>query len=311
MFDESDIAIEDARASFVIATANPFDIIVIFRLHDFIARAEDLPVIAFDFGLIICGGIEGGLEHTIQIIDANNAFTHRSEHLAISLFQAAVNQIDNRIGDILAGITSHDEEIAVFIVGLGGFPFIDAMGVGDDIAILRLAEDIGEFHDGDFFGVDNITQDIACTDGGELVDIANENQASFGLDGREEGGGELYIQHGGFIDDETIAFEGVVFIAGEVLGIFVFDAFDFEEAVDGFGFDARELGHAFGGSASGSGEESGFIERLHYLDDGIYNGSFTCAGAACDNEHAMGLCHLDCLDLEGGEGDIASGGGDI
>lgn len=52
------------------------------------------------------------------------------------------------------------------------------MGVGDDPAPGRLAEHLGQAHHRDRVGADNIGQHLAWPDRGQLVHVADQQQAS-------------------------------------------------------------------------------------------------------------------------------------
>ena len=57
------------------------------------------------------------------------------------------------------------------------------MGVENDVTAGGLAEDDVEAGDGDDIAVDEVAQDVARADTGELVGIADEEEVAGGMDG--------------------------------------------------------------------------------------------------------------------------------
>ena len=91
------------------------------------------------------------------------------------------------------------------------------MGVGDDVRAGRLAEDDAQAgHRGDLAG-DDIAQHIAGADGGELVDIAHQEQVRAGLQGFEQVVGQQQVEHGGFIHHQQVDRQGVLGVEVEAL----------------------------------------------------------------------------------------------
>ena len=87
---------------------------------------------------------------------------------------------------------------------------VDAVRVDDDAGLLGLAEDLGEAHPRDGAGGEQVAQDFAGADGGELVDVADEQQMrSFG-DRLDELVGQDDVHHRGLVDHDQVGVEGVV-----------------------------------------------------------------------------------------------------
>ena len=59
---------------------------------------------------------------------------------------------------------------------------VDAVGVDDDAGLLGLAEDLGQAHPRDGAGGEQVAQDFAGADRGELVDVADQQQMRPGRD---------------------------------------------------------------------------------------------------------------------------------
>lgn len=87
--------------------------------------------------------------------------------------------------------------------------------VVDDAAEFSLAEYDVEPYEGDFSRGDEVVEDIAGTDGGELVDVADEDEMGFAGDGLDEAGGESRVEHGGFVDYYDVGTEWFRFVYRE------------------------------------------------------------------------------------------------
>ena len=90
------------------------------------------------------------------------------------------------------------------------------------------------------------------------------------------------VEHGAFVDDEEVCFEGVlvVFFESSCRGL------PLKETVDGFGFEAYDFCHALGGSACRGGEEDGFAHGLDEGDEDSGGCGFSAARASCEDGEA-------------------------
>lgn len=127
------------------------------------------------------------LEEGIEVFDADIAFVHGGDHLDI--FEGIdVKALRDALGDefadglcALEGVIALDE-VKVEELVCGGFgedgklALIDQVGVFDDQAIFFLSEDLVEARDGDLAALQQIAQDIAGSNGGELIDVADEQK---------------------------------------------------------------------------------------------------------------------------------------
>ena len=79
----------------------------------------------------------------------------------------------------LFGIGRGDEVEVGLALGLRQIrhpALIDLVGTGDDPALRRLPEDLGQPHRGHGAGADDIRQHLPGTDGGQLVDITDHQE---------------------------------------------------------------------------------------------------------------------------------------
>lgn len=134
-FDAAEIAIED------------FFFIVIADLHDFVAFAENG---AEDFFLFFAasGGIESGLEAIVEGIYAGRATIHGDEDLNILMGieakfvgNAIEHEIFDPIGGLFGRVGRKTEEVFTFFFKMRLFPFVDIVGIDDDVGIFGLAID--------------------------------------------------------------------------------------------------------------------------------------------------------------------------
>ena len=123
------------------------------------------------------------MEFAIQIFRAAHAFVHRREHLDVAhrieaeLVRHALGaqRFDRR--DNLVGILFRDEEEIAFLWRIEDLQaaVVDAVGVGDDEAVLGLPEDFGEPHDRHRLRFDQVVQEVAGADRRQLIDVADEH----------------------------------------------------------------------------------------------------------------------------------------
>ena len=136
------------------------------------------------------------------------------------------------------------------VVDDGHLSLVDAVGIRDDVAAFRLAEDRLQAHHrrtGDpgpaFFslaldGLDHVTQHVACTDAGKLIDVADQQQVCAGWYGLEQVIRQQQVQHGCLVEDHDIGFERVFFVA---LKAEPFTRLELQQPVDRLGLAACRL----------------------------------------------------------------------
>ena len=146
-------------------------------------------------------------------------------------------------------------EVEVAVAGrraeIGHRALIDAMGVDDDPARGGLPEHLGQAHHGHSARADDVGQHLPRSDGGQLVDIADDQQRRVVWDRFHERLHQHDVDHRGLVDDEQIAIEGIVGVAFEPAALWI----DLQEPMDRLGLDARRFGHALGRAASRGAEQ--------------------------------------------------------
>ena len=86
---------------------------------------------------------------------------------------------------------------------------IDPVGVGDDPALRRLPEHLGQSHDRHRAGSDDVGQHLAGPTDGQLIDVADDQQRGMVGHGLQQRLHQQNIDHGRLVDDQQIAFERV------------------------------------------------------------------------------------------------------
>ena len=76
---------------------------------------------------------------------------------------------------VLGGVAAEPVEV-VKAGELRRLAVVDAVGVDDDAGLLGLAKDLGQAHPRDAPGSEQVAQDFAGADRGELVDVADQQQ---------------------------------------------------------------------------------------------------------------------------------------
>jgi hypothetical protein len=275
----SDIAIEDLL------------VVVVFELDDFVADLE-APAEAFDVRFGGASGVKGLLKVQIEFTDTERPAVHGGEHLDLlewielePAWDAVADDFKEGGQDGFGRIAFDEVEVGVGVWGgaFGEQALVDAVRGGDDAALGGLAKNLSEADDGQGAAIDEITEDVAGADGGELIDVADEEEGGVRGHGAEQLMEEGDVDHGTFIDDEKLCIERVMFVAGEAAS-----GLDFEQAMDGLGVGVGGFGEAFGGATGGGAEKNADLFRVEDEEQGADEGGFPDAGAAGDDEEALG-----------------------
>ena len=93
---------------------------------------------------------------------------------------------------------------------------VDAVGVDDDARLAGLAEDLGQANPRDGVSGEQVAQDFAGADRGELVDVADEQQMRSVGDRLDQLVGQDHVHHRALIDHDQISIQGVVAVVSRV-----------------------------------------------------------------------------------------------
>jgi hypothetical protein len=72
--------------------------------------------------------------------------------------------------------------------------------VGDDAALVSLAEDLGQAHDRHGTRGDDVGQNLPRPHRRQLIDITDEQQRRPLRQGTQDGSHQRHVDHGGFVD---------------------------------------------------------------------------------------------------------------
>ena len=268
MDDVADVAVEDVL------------LVVVADLHDLVPDPE----FAQAHTQALAAPVEPLLQLGIQALDPDEALVHGADHLNLGrkrremelLGDAPADRLENG-GEDLGLLLGPDEVEIRILVALGRIDellaLVDPVGILDDEAAGFLAEDFAQADDRLGPGLDEVAQELARPEGGQLVLVADQDEPhgrGHGLDQRVHQG---QIDHGELVDDDGLALQRPVLVSPEraQLGI------ELQRPVQGLGFLAGGLGQALGRPAGGRRQQdrpAPFVEdRGHGLDDGRFAGA--------------------------------------
>ena len=199
-----------------------------------------------------------------------------------------------------------EEEIAALVDGGNfiahkrrvGASIKDPVSGFDHNAAGPLAKDVLQAGDREGLAANDIVEDIAAADAGQLIGIADEEDVRIAGNGPDEGAGEVVVEHAGLVDDDKAGFEWILRVYGEAAP----GGVELEEAMDGRRMGAGGLGHTLGGSTRGRREEDLHFLRGQNVDERAQNGRLAGAGTPGENRHLGRECLLHGVRLFGGEG---------
>ena len=245
-------------------------LVIVSDLHDAIPYPQD-PRPVGELRFAGGGWIERLLQLPVERRHACRAAMHGAEHLHIA-FRVQPEFLRNAPGDdvehqrrrLFRVFLSKEEEIPRFWRKERQLAPFDAMGVDDDVAVVCLTEDRLQSRHRYHAAGDEILQDVAGADGGELIPIADQQQMAARLHRLEQVMDEQQVYHRGFVHDDEIGVEGIFLIAEEAIAL---HGFEFQQPVQGFGLEAGELAQALGGAPRRRGEQYRVSPGLQELDD--------------------------------------------
>ena len=176
-------------------------------------------------------------------------------------------------------------------------PLIDPVGAGDDPALRGLAEDLGQPHDRHCAGRDHVGQDLPGSDGGKLIDVADDQQRGMVGDRLQQRLHQQDIDHGRLVDDQQVAFEWVVAAAFEAAALRI----DLEQPVNGLGLEPGGFRHPLGGAAGRCAEQQVHALGRQDAQDGVDDGRLADARPAGDDQDLRQQGQSDGGDLAFGQ----------
>ena len=250
------------------------------------------------------------LQQGVEVARPGGAAVHRRQHLDVA------DRVEPEFGGDAAGGDVHDElggllrRVQAGILGglagepvevaeagqLRGLAVVDAVGVDDDAGLLGLAEDLGQSHPRDGAGGEQVPQDFAGADRGELVDVADHQQMRPGRDGLDQLVGQDYVHHRGLVHHDQI---GVQRIVAVVFGVAA--GLQLQQPVHGGGLVAGQLRQPLGGPAGGRDQHHGGLLGRGELDDGTDGEALAAARPAGEHRDLAAERELDRLLLLGGQ----------
>src|ERR1700720_4396273 len=259
-------------------------VVVVLDLHDLVAGGEG-PTETLD--LALAGGVQRRLKFDIQRAGSDATAVHRAQHLNVTdgieaeaQGDARLHQFDDPRHGGFGIVRLHKIEVAVALgpgeVG-NGAP-VDLVRAGADPAVGGLAKDFGQAHDRHRAGSDDVGQDLTRADGGELVDVADDQQRGMVGDGPHQRLHQQDVDHGGLVDDQQIAFERVVAVPFEPAAFRV----HLEQPVNGFGLEPGGFGHALGGTARRGTQQQAHALGGEDAQDRVDDGRLAYPGPAGD-----------------------------
>ena len=124
---------------------------------------------------MLAGRVQSHLQFDVQRARTNAAAVHRAQHLNVAdrieaeaAGNARPNQIDNARHGRFGIVRRHEIEVAVAFgpAQIGQQAPVDPVRAGDDPALGGLAEDLGQPHDRNSAGTDDVGQDLTRADRG-------------------------------------------------------------------------------------------------------------------------------------------------
>ena len=169
------------------------------------------------------------------------------------------------LGGVQAGVLGRvaPEPVEVREAGeLWGLAVVDAVGVDDDARLLGLAEDLGQAHPRDVAGGEQVAQDLAGADRGELIDVADEQQVRALGDRLDQLVGEDHVHHRGLVDHDQVGVKRVLSVVFRVAA-----GLELQQPVNGQGLMSGQLRQALGGPAGRRDQHHGRVLGGGELDD--------------------------------------------
>ena len=212
---------------------------------------------------------------------------------------AGLHQIDNARCGRLRVVGLDEVEIAPGLGAgqVGHLAAVDPVRAGDDPAGRRLAEDLGQPHHRHRPRTDQVRQHLAGPNRRELIHVAHHQQGGRCGDRPGQRVHQLHIDHGGLVDDQQIAFQGVIGSAPEPAGARI----DLQQAMDRSGLEPARLAHPLRRPPGGGRAQDRYPLGGEDGEDCPHDRRLADAGPAGDHQQLRGKGKADRLALALGE----------
>ena len=309
--DRADVAVEHARAGRAVG-ALPRQIVVIADLHDAVALAEARAAAEL-FAPAGLRRVQRRLQGAVQIGRPRLALAGGADDLNFPggdmhiLRQTARAELTDGLHELRGRAAAQEEAVAVLCGQNGQLAAVDGVGVHDDEALPGLPENFRQADGRDDAAADEVGKQVARADARQLVRVADEHKAGLLRQRLEQTVHEQHVDHGHLVHDDGVAFQRLVLIAGEEhLAVFGRDL-RLEQAMDGRGVAAGQLGQTLGGAPGRRGQQRFAAKLGKQGEDAGQHRRLAGAGAARQDHDAALGCHADGIALAFGIGDARNG----
>ena len=112
-----------------------------------------------------------------------------------------------------------------------------------------------------------------------MIRVTDEKDLTCPGNGFQQGGGEVDIQHGAFVNDDKIHIERMFLVSFEAADL------PLQKPMDCFGFSADDIHHALGRPAGGGGKQDFLLHRLEQFHQNQCGRGFSAPGPPVSTEN--------------------------
>ena len=291
LLNDAHVAVEDPGAHGAVVLL-PHGVIVVAGLHDPVPLPEHqiAPLL-----LMFPGGgrVQRRLQGPVQIHRAAHPLAGGGQHLdllrrdAHFAGQPVAAQLHHRLHQPVRRTAAQEEKVVLRVVQFRRPAAVHRVGVADDGAGLRLAEDLCQGHRGDHAAAQQVAQHVARADRRQLVRVAHHHKAAAGAHGPQQRRHQLQIHHAHLVHDNRVRFQRLLFVfaEGHLVGQVV--PAHAQRPVDGLGVTAAQLAHPLGGPSGGGQQQHVQPHPLKQGHDAPHRGGLAGARPAGQQQHAL------------------------
>lgn len=227
------------------------------------------------------------LQKEVEVGGPYNATLHGCQHLDVAkgLFvgrrQAVFHEVDNLLRHSLRVVVLDEEEIRLLAVAdVRESPLVDCVGIHDDTAGLRLAENPCKAYYGNAARIDDVTQHIARSNAWKLVDVAHKDEAHGQRHGLQQVIHQQDVDHRAFVHNKDIARERILLIVLVPVHRVIL-----QKPVNRLGVHAGGFAHTLGGTPSRGSQQDLKPLRLKGGDDALRGGGLSRSRSTGQHHH--------------------------